>query len=125
VYTAGTQSLAALEILVHTAGPNDLVDLGFVAIPIVLEERMIADVARLFANRKSYPVPLSTMRIGDAWVRAGGSVALRVPGVVIPAEWNYPLNPAHPDLEAVAIGKPGSFAFDRRLAFGAAGPKRG
>lgn len=116
VYTAGTQSLAALEILVHTADPNDLIDLGYVAIPVELDEEMGADVPKLPRNWKTYPAPLATMRLGDAWIHAKTSVALRVPSVVIPSESNYLLNPTHPDFGKLRIGRPHAFLFDSRSA---------
>jgi RES domain-containing protein len=116
VYAAATKSLAALEILVHTADPNDLIDLGYVAVPVEIEEFMVADVAKLPRNWKSYPAPISTMKVGDVWARAKTSVALRVPSVVIPSESNFLLNPIHPDFRGLRIGKPVPFAFDQRLA---------
>jgi len=115
IYTAGTQSLAALEILVHTADPNDLIDLGYVAVPVGLDEAMIVDAIKLPKNWKNYPAPLSTMRLGDAWVRSKTSVALRVPSAVIPSEFNFLLNPTHPDAKKLRIGKPQTFSFDLRL----------
>jgi RES domain-containing protein len=124
VYTAGTQSLAALEILVHTADPNDLIDLGYVVVPVELKDAMVADVTKLPRNWKTYPAPLCTMRLGDAWVRAKTSVALRVPSVVIPSESNFLLNPSHPDFQSLSIGKPSAFTFDQRLASGQKPPRQ-
>lgn len=124
VYTAATKSLAALEILVHTADPNDLIDLGYVAVPVEIEDAMLVDVTKLPRNWKSYPAPISTMKLGDAWARAKNSVALRVPSVVIPSESNFLLNPIHPDFESLSIGKPVPFAFDQRLAPEQKPPKR-
>ncbi len=124
LYTAGTQSLAALEILVHTADPNDLIDLGYLAIPVGLDEEKIADVSKLPRNWKTYPSPLATMRLGDAWIAAKTSVALRVPSVVIPAESNFLLNPGHPDFQGLRIGKPIAFAFDQRLGSSPRLPRR-
>ena len=121
IYTAATQSLAALEILVNTADTNDLVDLGFVAIPFELDDNAIGDITRLPRNWKSYPAPLSTMRLGDAWILAKSSVALRVPSVVIPNDSNYLINPAHADFNSSRVGKPNTFNFDRHLAPGTGG----
>jgi RES domain-containing protein len=115
VYTAGSRSLAALEILVNTMDPKDLVDLWYVAIPAAVNEEMIAGPPRLPRNWKSYPAPMDTMRLGDAWAAAQGSVVLRVPSVVIPAEWNYLLNPSHPDFPQIVTGKAEAFRFDSRL----------
>jgi RES domain-containing protein len=117
VYTAESQSLAALEILTHTADPNNLIDLNYVAIPVELDEQMIIEAAKLPRDWRSYPAPHSTMKFGDLWIRAKLSLALRVPSAIIPSECNYLLNPAHPDFLKLSIGKPLSFEFDSRLAF--------
>ena len=89
-----SQSLAALEMLVHTADPNDLDELDYVAIPVELDERMINAAAKFPRDWRSYPTPHSTMKIGDRWALAKSSLTLRVPSAIIPAEWNYLLNPA-------------------------------
>ena len=49
-------------------------------------------------------------------MRAGKSLALRVPSVVVPQEWNYLINPAHPAFARLEIGKAQPLAFDPRLA---------
>ena len=116
VYTAGAQSLAALEILVHTADPNDLVDLEYVMVPVEVGEPMIIDPPKLPGNWRTYPAPPSTMKLGDLWAESKASVVLRVPSVIIPTEWNYLLNPAHPHFGKLTMGKARPFAFDNRLA---------
>ena len=117
VYTAEAQSLAALEILAHTADPNDLMDLDYVAIPVELDEQMIIEATKLPRDWRTYPAPHSSMKLGDLCIRAKSSLALRVPSAIIPSEWNYLLNPAHPDFLKLSIGKPLSFEFDSQLAF--------
>jgi RES domain-containing protein len=42
-------------------------------------------------------------------------VALRVPSSVVLGEFNYLLNPAHPDFARITIARPESFDFDSRL----------
>ena len=59
--------------------------------------------------------PASTRSIGDAWVLSGTGAALRVPSVVVPMEFNYALNPRHPDFARVVVGTPMPFPFDPRL----------
>jgi len=114
---AVSQSLAALEMLVHTADPNDLDELDYVAISVELDERMSNAAAQFPRDWRIYPAPHSTMKIGDRWALAKPLLALRVPSAIIPAEWNYLLNPAHPDFSNLSIGKPLSFDFDSRLTF--------
>ena len=59
--------------------------------------------------------PASTQAIGDAWVKRGATAILRVPSVIVPVEYNYLINPAHPDARRIAIGKPMAFPFAARL----------
>jgi RES domain-containing protein len=40
---------------------------------------------------------------------------LAVPSAIIPREWNYLINPEHPDMKRIVVGKPEPFAFDPRL----------
>ncbi len=41
---------------------------------------------------------------------------MKVPSAVIVDEWNYVLNPQHPDFKKLILQKPKRFQFDRRLA---------
>jgi RES domain-containing protein len=38
-----------------------------------------------------------------------------MPGAIIPHEWNFALNPAHPNFEHIRIDPPAPFAFDPRF----------
>jgi RES domain-containing protein len=116
IYAAGSQSLAALEILVHTDDPNDLINLRFVAVPVEIEEALIDGPPKLPKDWAICPAPPSAARMGDLWVAQAGSCVLRVPSAVIRAEWNYLINPAHPNFSRLRIGKPMLFEFDSRLA---------
>jgi RES domain-containing protein len=40
---------------------------------------------------------------------------LKLPSAVVPEEFNYVLNPAHPDFGKISIGKPRVFKADPRL----------
>lgn len=115
IYTAGSQSLAALEALVHTGDANDLVNLEFVAVPVEIDEATIAKIEKLPKNWAVYPAPPVTANLGDEWSASGRSCVLRVPSAVIRAEWNYLINPMHPDFPKLRIGKAVPFRFDPRL----------
>jgi RES domain-containing protein len=73
-------------------------------------------VASLPADWQTSPVPVSTQRIGDAWVLSGETAILAVPSSIIPLEENYLLNPLHPDFAKITIHPAESFYFDPRLA---------
>ena|SRR5437660_3999568 len=114
VYTSSTQSLAALENLVHLNPPilfkYKIFRLEFAQ--NLVEEIAVADLPK---DWRAEPPPPSTKYIGNAWVLESRSAVLAVPSVIIPAELNYLLNPAHPDSNKIRIGKAADFTFDPRL----------
>ena len=117
VYTSASRSLAALEMLVHLIPP---VKFRYKLIPVEFINDIVEriDKAALPPDWRAEPPPPSTKRLGDAWVRLSRSAVLAVPSVIIPAELNYLLNPAHVDFRKITIGKPVDFAFDPRLLGG-------
>jgi len=115
IYTAGSQALAALEMLVHLEA-SELFK-HYRLIPVTFNESMMKtlDRATLPANWNRRPIPAVIRAIGDAWIASVESVFLQVPSVVVPGESNYLLNPIHPDFTKLYIGDPQPFRFDRRL----------
>ena len=114
VYTAATLSLALVETLVHL--PIGVLP-AFSAVRVDFDDSLVAilEDADLPADWRSDPAPSSTRTIGDAWVLAGTSAVLRIPSVVVPMEFDYLLNPRHPDFAQVTVGAPMPFPFDSRL----------
>jgi RES domain-containing protein len=114
VYTSGTLSLALVEILVHL--PSGILP-AYSAVRVDFDESMVTavDPVELPANWRDHPPPPETKAIGDRWVSEEGSLVLRVPSVVVPNEFNYVLNPAHPAFADISIGDPMPFPFDPRL----------
>jgi RES domain-containing protein len=64
---------------------------------------------------RASPATPETRAIGDDWVRTGSSLALKVPSVITPNEFNYLLNPAHPDFAILTPAPPIPYPFDPRL----------
>jgi len=114
VYTSATLSLALVETLVHV--PSGVLP-AYTAVPIEFDDSLVAvvDTADLPANWKDQPAPPETRVIGDSWVGSSKSALLRVPSVVVPSEFNYVVNPRHPDFGRIRIGAPMPFPFDPRL----------
>jgi RES domain-containing protein len=56
-----------------------------------------------------------TQRIGDAWLASAETALARVPSVIAPRTWNYPLNPQHPDAKQAQIAEVITERFDNRL----------
>ena len=116
IYTAQSQSLAVLEMLVHLDSPELLKHfvLFEVTIPSSLVE--VLEAAKLPRHWKENPIPDEVQSVGDDWVRGRRSAVLRVPSTLVPAECNFLLNPAHPEFRKLHMGKAVPFAFDARLA---------
>jgi RES domain-containing protein len=116
LYTAGSSSLAALEMLVHLNDDEILLSYSFAATEF--DESLILSVEEFRAVPKNWsasPPPLEIQRIGDDWARGKASVVLKVPTSVLPIEFNYLINVVHPEFSKVKLGKPQSFTFDERL----------
>jgi RES domain-containing protein len=116
VYTAGSSSGAILELLVHTEDYTILNEL-YTYIPVDFDSKLIkthiSDDLPSGWNRAE--VISATQRIGDEWVDSASSVVLRVPSVVAPDEFNYLINPVHPDFRKLRIGEPRTLPIDSRL----------
>jgi RES domain-containing protein len=115
VYTAQSQSLAALEMLVHLDSSELLQK--YVLIGVEFDQSLIRpiDPSALPKHWRSEPPPAEARSIGDEWVFAGSSAVLQVPSALVPGENNFLLNPEHKDFARLRFGKPLAFRFDPRL----------
>src|SRR5687768_6206831 len=95
VYTSATQSLAALEILVHLVPSPPLI---YRVLSVEFDDQLMEKVPlhKLPSDWQDDPVTSGTRAIGDKWAKSGKSAILEVPSVLIPSENNYLLNPEHP-----------------------------
>ena len=115
VYTAGSLSLAVLEIIVHLEF-KEILSL-YKAIPISIPEAMLeaVDPVSLPSGwNKSVP-DASTLLTGSHWIRSQSSVALQVPSAIVPIESNILINPAHPKFQRLEVGEPMELPLDLRV----------
>jgi len=114
VYVAGSMSLAILEMLVHMQVPDSLA--RYVVFEVTFPEALVQtlSLARLPRTWRQSPASHAVRDLGDAWIAGAASAVLRVPAVV-PNEWNYLLDPQHPDFRRIAIGPRHPIEFDARL----------
>ena len=99
LYTAGSTSLACLEYLVPNyhlmAGKSITLSIIRLADEVEIEEILIADLPKDWQTKEF--MPLSTQKIGLDFFRQSKSYMLKVPSAIVPNEYNYLLNPMHPD----------------------------
>ena len=120
VYTAGSVALACLENLAHRSG----VDFSAVSYAVTvlhipdklpIESYSDDELEKLhpeWFHIKQYPV---TQEIGDRWLRNNASAVLSVPSAIIRNEYNYLINPRHPDSTKIKVSSVMPFTFDNRL----------
>lgn len=114
VYTSGSLALAVLEQFVHIAKSE--ASLRFVYMSIVIPDSVRVEIIEdLPKNWRDEPPTNATRAIGTDWLKSGNSAVLRVPSVIIPTEFNFVLNPAHPDFKKMTISHHEFFTFDPRM----------
>ena len=115
VHTSANVSLAVLETLVHTA-VNSLPSQRLIAVDVPESLPVEAiDAAVLPDDWRRTPPPASLQDIGRAWLGAARTAVLKAPSVIVPIEFNYLLNPRHPDFERLRAHPPEPFPIDKRL----------
>jgi RES domain-containing protein len=60
--------------------------------------------------------PNELQEIGKRWIQAGATAVLKVPSATVQSEWNYLLNPRHPDFRRIQVNQPEVYILDSRLA---------
>jgi RES domain-containing protein len=115
VYTAGTISLALLEILVHLNSSAPLA--SYSRCSVRFDESLIIalDLKQLPKNWRRSPAPAAVQTLGDEWIAAGRSAVLKVQSAIIEEESNYLINPAHADFKRLDFGKFAQLHLDPRL----------
>jgi RES domain-containing protein len=115
VYTAGSLSLAALEMLVNLDAEQILN--RYMAIPVTFDDQHCKRIAahQLPTGWAGHPIVPVTRDLGSAWVHSRASPVLAVPSAVVPIETNFLLNPLHPEFSKIQIGSAEAFAYDPRL----------
>lgn len=116
VYTSSAKSLAVLECLTNT--PVVVLQNNFVVLTIEAQGEFSIDgiiPKNLPANWRQFPAPEYLARLGNRWLERGVNLLLEVPSVVIPSEYNYLINPLHPDAGKVKIFATEELLLDTRI----------
>ena len=115
VYTAGSLSLAMLEIIVHLEFKETLTLYKALQLSIPSKICEQVDVSRLPPDwNDALPHPASQI-IGNRWIQMQRSAVLEVPSAIVPAENNFLLNPSHADFGRIRIGDPIDLPVDPRV----------
>jgi RES domain-containing protein len=115
VYAAESRALALAEILVHLESASVLP--RYVVFEVEMDEAYITglELRDLPKNWRAESAPKRLQALGDDWLKSNRSAVLRVPSVIVSGEFNYLLNPLHPDYSKLRVHSPERFSIDKRL----------
>jgi RES domain-containing protein len=117
VYTAESRALATLEVAVHLDLNEDLPkDRFYVEIDIPDDVTILElDIEDLPESWDSKPPIIETQFIGDDFVKERNAAVLKVPSSIVQQEYNYLINPSHPDIDKISVVSETPFKFDSRF----------
>jgi RES domain-containing protein len=116
LYTASTRSLACLENVVHRDGLGLSASFRTMLIQVPDDLKITTiPLDSLDENWREWAATSYTRAIGDAWAVRLESAVLRVPSAIIPDEFNYIINTAHPDFGKISLIRTEPFQFDPRI----------
>jgi RES domain-containing protein len=116
VYTSESRALCLVEVLANVEDVDVLFDVSWVLVGAELAATLVERPQRYPATWRQFPHSTECQAFGADWAQSLRTAALRVPSAVVPGEFNYLLNPAHPDFKHVKVSAAEPFNFDARLA---------
>jgi len=115
LYTSESVSLCVLEYACNVSLDLLPVSLSITVITLPGGSWHEFKLNELPKNWKETPPPVETQLWGSKQLGEKSTLALKLPSVVIPTEYNYIINPLHPDFKNVKIKEVRPFNFDKRL----------
>ncbi len=113
LYTAQSIALCVTEIAVHI--PLGILPKDYRLIHIEIPDSACFEPKRLPKDWNTFPHPDSTQKIGDKFLKDQRFLTMKIPSAAVQGEFNYIMNPRHPDFSQVKIKKIEKFTFDDRL----------
>jgi RES domain-containing protein len=115
LYTAESLALAKLEVLANSLLTPEDQSTAIMEVPddVAVKEITLADLPK---DWDRYPAPKELPAITEAWIKENKYLLLKVPSAQSEFDFNYLVNPNHPDhnrLKIIQIITPQKF--DKRL----------
>jgi RES domain-containing protein len=117
LYCAESRALAVTEIIAYT--PPGLIPEGYVLNIIEAPDEPGLQFAfksdELPDNWKRYPHGKETKALGDGALKEQKFLLIKVPSALVQGEFNYLVNPLHPEFAKVKVAEVLPFNFNERL----------
>ena len=114
LYTSESRALAVLEYTVNISIDDIPRALSMVTLEIP-ENFEGHPIEKLPGNWRDSPAPVSTRDYGTRALMKAESHVIRFPSAVIPEEFNFIINPLHPDHKKIKILAIDDFIYDIRI----------
>ncbi len=115
IYTSESRALALLEYTANVS-VDDIPRALSVSIFEIPEDTIFEiPLAKLPGDWSLSPTPASAKAFGSALLMAKEHLVIKIPSAIIPDEFNYLLNPAHPNQNKIEIIEVRDFIYDVRL----------
>jgi RES domain-containing protein len=116
IYASDSRSLCTAEVAVSLPMdifPNDY-EMLLIDIPDELSilEIIIRDLPD---GWRKFPYLDETVQLGDQFIFDNKYLVMKVPSAVVPGDYNYLINPHHPDFAKIRIIKQEPYEFDERF----------
>jgi RES domain-containing protein len=118
IYTASSRSLAMAEVLVNLS--TEYLPTNYVMVEYEITEQFDILSYEYFKFPKlwySKSKLTYTQNLGDEFVNQQSHFIMQVPSVVVLGDFNYLINPNHPDIVKLKILSIVDFPFDSRLFY--------
>jgi len=116
IYTSESRALCTAEVAVHLSlgSLERAYEIITIQIPddINIFELPLKDLP---TGWKTFPYDSKTQNIGDRFILQNKYVVMKVPSAVVPGDYNYLINPRHPDFNKIEIIKNEPYEFDERF----------
>lgn len=108
IYAAASLAGARLELLAHIGFEAKPKNFGYVEIDVPDE------IAVMRFPRKTVPSDSTSVAWGDAWLKERKTLLARVPSKASPGDFNYLINPSHPDFRKLHVSAERRVRWDSR-----------
>lgn len=115
VYLGSTLALAGMELLVHLGRSDVLKTYAKMRVWLPTESIQHISLDDLPDDWAEETMASKVQDVGNDWIADQGSLILQVPSAVIQEEYNYLINPLHPDFKLITHEAITPFNYDHRL----------
>jgi RES domain-containing protein len=115
LYASASRALAVLEFSVNTGMEDIPVTLRIVTIDTGSATIQEISKSKLPADWKATPAPSSTKDFGSGLIKSAKTAIIQIPSAIIDSEYNFLLNPVHPEAKKFRILHVADFRYDYRI----------